>query len=37
MEELVDLARTTVDERVKAVCLIAILDRGGVVPRAGDR
>jgi hypothetical protein len=34
MEELVALAKTAVDEQVRAVCAIAILDRAGVVPIA---
>ena len=32
MRGLVDLARTAEDERVRSVCLIAVLDRAGVRP-----
>jgi hypothetical protein len=32
MRDLVELSRTAEDERVKSVCLVAILDRGGVRP-----
>jgi len=32
MRELIDLAKTAVDERVRSVCLIAVLDRAGVKP-----
>ena len=32
MRDLVELSRTAEDERVRAVCLVAILDRGGVKP-----
>jgi hypothetical protein len=32
MRELVDLAKTAADERVRSVCLIAVLDRAGVKP-----
>ena len=32
MRELVDLAKTAADERVRSVCLIAVLDRAGVRP-----
>lgn len=32
MKELIELARTAADERVRAVCVIACLDRGGVAP-----
>jgi hypothetical protein len=32
MEELIALAGTAVDEKVRAVCAIAVLDRGGVAP-----
>jgi hypothetical protein len=37
MEELVALAQTAVDEKVRAVCAIAILDRAGVAPIANRR
>jgi len=32
MRELIDLAKTAADERVRSVCLIAVLDRAGVRP-----
>jgi hypothetical protein len=32
MRELIELAKTAEDERVKSVCLIAVLDRAGVKP-----
>ena len=32
MRELIDLAKTAEDERVRSVCLIAVLDRAGVRP-----
>jgi hypothetical protein len=32
MRELVALAKTAEDERVRAVCLVAVLDRAGVKP-----
>jgi hypothetical protein len=32
MEGLIDLARNAEDERVRSVCLIAVLDRAGVRP-----
>jgi hypothetical protein len=32
MKELVALAKTAEDERVRAVCLVAVLDRAGVKP-----
>jgi hypothetical protein len=32
MQELVALAKTAADERVRTVCLIAILDRAGIGP-----
>jgi hypothetical protein len=32
MAGLIDLARNAEDERVRSVCLIAVLDRGGVMP-----
>jgi hypothetical protein len=32
MRELVALAKTAEDERVRAVCLVAVLDRSGVRP-----
>jgi hypothetical protein len=32
MRDLVELSRTAADERVRAVCLVAILDRAGVKP-----
>ena len=32
MRELIDLAKTAADERVRSVCLIAVLDRAGVKP-----
>jgi hypothetical protein len=32
MRELIDLAKTAEDERVRSVCLIAVLDRTGVKP-----
>ena len=32
MRELVVLAKTAEDERVRAVCLVAVLDRAGVKP-----
>ena len=32
MRELIDLAKTAVDERVRSVCLVAVLDRAGVKP-----
>ena len=32
MRGLIDLARTAEDERVRSVCLIAVLDRAGVRP-----
>jgi hypothetical protein len=32
MRDLVELSRTAEDERVRAVCLTAVLDRGGVRP-----
>jgi hypothetical protein len=32
MRQLVTLARTAEDERVRAVCLVAVLDRAGVRP-----
>ena len=36
MRELVTLARTAEDERVRAVCLVAVLDRAGVRPMDYD-
>ena len=36
MRELVTLARTAEDERVRAVCLVAVLDRAGVKPMDYD-
>lgn len=32
MAGLIDLAKNTVDERVRSVCLVAVLDRAGVRP-----
>ena len=32
VRELIDLAKTAEDERVRSVCLIAVLDRAGVRP-----
>jgi hypothetical protein len=32
MRELIDLTKTAEDERVRSVCLIAVLDRAGVRP-----
>jgi hypothetical protein len=32
MAGLIDLAKNAVDERVRSVCLIAVLDRAGVKP-----
>jgi hypothetical protein len=32
MRELIELAKTAEDERVRAVCLVAVLDRGGLRP-----
>ena len=32
MRELIDLAKTAEDERVRSVCLIAVLDRAGIRP-----
>src|ERR1700738_4557334 len=32
MRELIELAKTAEDERVRSVCLIAVLDRAGVRP-----
>ena len=32
MRELVELAKTAEDERVRSVCLVAVLDRAGVKP-----
>jgi hypothetical protein len=32
MRELIDLAKTAEDERVRSVCLISVLDRAGVKP-----
>ena len=32
MTGLVDLAKNAEDERVRSVCLIAVLDRAGVMP-----
>jgi hypothetical protein len=36
MAGLIDLAKNAVDERVRSVCLIAVLDRAGVQPIAYD-
>jgi hypothetical protein len=36
MRELVALAKTAEDERVRAVCLVAVLDRAGVKPIDSD-
>jgi hypothetical protein len=36
MRELVALAKTAEDERVRAVCLVAVLDRAGVGPMDHD-
>jgi hypothetical protein len=35
MEELIALAKTASDERVRAVCAIAVIDRAGVGPLDG--
>ena len=32
MRDLIELSRTAEDERVRAVCLVAVLDRGGLRP-----
>jgi hypothetical protein len=36
MVGLIDLAKNAVDERVRAVCLVAVLDRAGVSPADYD-
>ncbi len=36
MEQLIHLAMTAQDERVKSVCLVAVLDRAGVKPMDFD-
>ncbi len=36
MAGLIDLAKNAVDERVRAVCLVAVLDRAGVRPADYD-
>jgi hypothetical protein len=36
MAELIQLAETAQDERVRSVCLIAVLDRGGLRPIEQD-
>jgi hypothetical protein len=32
MKELIELARSAVDERVRSLCAVAVLDRAGVRP-----
>ena len=36
MRDLVELSRNSEDERVRSVCLVAILDRAGIRPYDAD-